>query len=533
MMSNQEYQKKYSSRKTECSICADEVYNRKLIKCPFCDISICDDCIKTFLMSIDDINPRCMSCKKVWTLSFLYQNFNTKFDNEQYRQRRAEITLQREKSLLPATQEVALREKARQEIEAFSVICNKENRKIENIIFNNKYYKICYSTEYKNYEIKELQKYKIKKFKLKKIQILKTEIFEKFLEKIMQNIEEQSYYIKDILEENEMLYELININKDKYDEAYKKYLLIDTSIKINKKEVKTFIRRCPQTDCKGFLSTQLKCGICENYACKDCHEPKKSKNDEDHKCNPDTVETIKLLSSDTKPCPSCATQIFKIIGCDQMYCTQCHTPFSWIRGTIETGVIHNPHFYEFQRQQNGGVAPRVAGDINRCGGIDAYDMNRLINISYEDMGVRLDEHYRLINHIREVELLHYINTERNHFSDEKLRIKFLLGNIGENDWLKVIKSGMKKAEKNTEINKVLTMFCDTISFTLGNIVTKYEKHNWEKEAVEIENIKKDVESLESLRKYTNNVLTQIGNRFKNTNPCITTDWNIIHNSNRV
>ena len=510
------HDKKYSSHKTECTICADEVSTQKLIQCSFCDIEICDACIKTFLMGIDDINPRCMSCKKVWSLSFLAENFNTKFHNEEYRKRRAEITLQREKSLLPATQEAAIREKGRLCLDELSEI-NKEIQKITSTIHDN-YYDITFSDKYKNYEIKKLKKY-----------TKEQKIFNDFIAKIRK---EPDSRIKDCLEDNDILYELREINREKRNELSEKYKKYNLTGK-KKKKVKTFIRRCPQPECKGFLSKQLKCGICKKYACKDCHEPKKEKNDEDHKCNPDTVETVKLLASDTKPCPSCATQIFKIVGCDQMYCTQCHTPFSWIRGTIETGVIHNPHYYEFQRQQNGGVAPRVAGDINRCGGINEGDLDRLFNISFEDMGVYLEAPYRLVHHIREVELLHYRNTEQNHFSDEKLRVQFLLGNIDENHWLKCIKSGMKKSEKDTEINKVLSMFCDTISFTLGNIVSKYEKHNWEKEAVDIENIENDVESLECLKKYTNNVLTKIGNRFKNTNPCITKEWHIVHNSNKV
>ena len=40
-----------------------------------------------------------------------------------------------------------------------------------------------------------------------------------------------------------------------------------------------FIRPCPHPDCRGFLSTQLKCGLCEKYGCSSCWKPTEKKND--------------------------------------------------------------------------------------------------------------------------------------------------------------------------------------------------------------------------------------------------------------
>lgn len=124
-------------------------------------------------------------------------------------------------------------------------------------------------------------------------------------------------------------------------------------------------RKCPDAECRGFLSTQWKCGLCEKWACPECHVIKGDTRDTEHTCDPDTLATAKLLDKDTKPCPKCSTPIHKIEGCDQMWCTQCHTGFSWRRGTIENRV-HNPHYYEWQRQNGGGRAPRNVGDFE-CG----------------------------------------------------------------------------------------------------------------------------------------------------------------------
>ena len=195
--------------------------------------------------------------------------------------------------------------------------------------------------------------------------------------------------IKDIQDENSMLKDILAQN-NKSIQKYKDKINNRNNVKDTKK--KEFIRKCPVEDCRGFLSTSLKCGICDIYACKDCHMVK----EEDHKCNPDTVATVKFLASDTKPCPACRCLIHKIHGCDQMYCTKCHTPFSWIRGTIEKGVIHNPHFYEFQRQQNGGIAPRNIGDI-ACGYCPSiYELRKLRSYKYKDaFNLAMKKHLRV------------------------------------------------------------------------------------------------------------------------------------------
>ena len=77
-----------------------------------------------------------------------------------------------------------------------------------------------------------------------------------------------------------------------------------------------------------------------------------------------------MIKAETRGCPSCGVPIFKISGCDQMWCTQCKVAFSWRTGKRVHGVIHNPHFYEFQRQGGGAVVNAPNAQI--CGGIPAH-----------------------------------------------------------------------------------------------------------------------------------------------------------------
>ena len=51
--------------------------------------------------------------------------------------------------------------------------------------------------------------------------------------------------------------------------------------------------------------------------------------------------------------------------CDQMWCVECKTAFSWSKGTIETGMVHNPHYYQWMRQ-NGGAIQNPNEHNNMC-----------------------------------------------------------------------------------------------------------------------------------------------------------------------
>ena len=50
-------------------------------------------------------------------------------------------------------------------------------------------------------------------------------------------------------------------------------------------------RACPDENCRGFLSTQWKCGVCDMWTCPDCHQIKGMTKDAHHQCNPDDVAT--------------------------------------------------------------------------------------------------------------------------------------------------------------------------------------------------------------------------------------------------
>jgi hypothetical protein len=134
-----------------------------------------------------------------------------------------------------------------------------------------------------------------------------------------------------------------------------------------KTEKKKFMRACPKNDCEGFLSSSWKCGACNVWVCKDCHELIGDSKEEAHECDANILASAQLLKKETKPCPSCASSIFKISGCDQMWCTQCKIAFSWNTGKKVRGHVHNPHYYDWIK--NGGGTAAMPGQAMPCGGI--------------------------------------------------------------------------------------------------------------------------------------------------------------------
>lgn len=315
-------------------------------------------------------------------------------------------------------------------------------------------------------------------------------------------------------------------------------------------EVKSLGHKCPDEECRGFLSTQWKCGMCDKWTCPDCHVIKGTTRDAEHTCDPDVKATAQLLAKDTKPCPKCSTPIHKIEGCDQMWCTQCHTAFSWRRGTIETR-IHNPHYYEWQRQQNGGVAPRNFGDFE-CGR-DLADQraNRFINKTLSKVGIMDDlntnqqaQMQTLIEYIQLYvrKTIHLQEHDGQRFRTDnvvdnlEVRVRYLKKEITDKQFASKVYAAYKAHEKKKDIADVIQLqvqgvtdiiyrMADFLKRTvakkddLGRLCYKRIKPEW---CVKLWNMFGEIRRL---TEYSNEVLEQ----HANTYGCKA--WKISYNEN--
>lgn len=246
------------------------------------------------------------------------------------------------------------------------------------------------------------------------------------------------------------------------------------NIRSTPKQRQDFFMACPSHGCRGRLSTAYKCGLCSHFFCPDCHVDKGLNREAgDHECKKEDIETVEVLKENTRPCPKCHMGIFKTSGCDQMWCTQCHTCFSWRSGNILNGVIHNPHFYEWQRTQNGGRAPRVIGDI-RCGGIiPSFNLYQAIlrtpSYNAEEASFLRNLH-RVIVHIENISL----PSIRNRFQNREIRhrnlgVRYLMEKINKEEWVELLYRASKQEEKYRSYAQIL----ETLVFNVSEFFRQF------------------------------------------------------------
>jgi hypothetical protein len=225
-------------------------------------------------------------------------------------------------------------------------------------------------------------------------------------------------------------------------------------------EPRRFVRQCPVEECKGFLNEEWYCGLCEQHYCKSCNELLT----ENHTCDEDVVETMKLLNKDSKSCPKCGTVIHKTSGCAQMWCISCHTAFNWRTGQIENGRIHNPHFIEFRRKT---MMSREHGDIP-CGGAPTFRELREIGATNQIL------QYAMVIQQIEHELM-FLDTRP--VDNTQIRISYMLNDITKEDFKTFLQRQEKYKDKIRDLSNIFEMIGNTGGDLLRQYVLEPERHD--------------------------------------------------------
>jgi hypothetical protein len=288
--------------------------------------------------------------------------------------------------------------------------------------------------------------------------------------------------------ENEITPEIRDLYRD-MENTYRYLQELRSSQRDTIPEPRTFVRKCPKEECKGFLSEEWFCGLCNVYYCKECNEQLT----EGHECDPEMVKTMQLLNKDSKSCPNCGTVIHKTDGCSQMWCINCHTAFNFTTGQIETGRIHNPHFIEFRRKN---IGSREHGDIP-CGGSPSFRELREHNATNTIL------QYSLIIYQFERELIFMDDRPANNLN---FRIAYMLNEVTE----EYFKTFLQRQEKFKEKVKDVSYVYEMVANTGGDLLRQYIIHPDRHDEI--------VGILCKLMEYTNDVFADIRKRYNSAVP---------------
>ena len=435
--------------------------DHKPITCPYCPFAACTTCSERYLCeTIQDAH--CMACKKGWDREILHSNFTNKFVTRTYKHRREELLFDRERSLMPATQpyvelEVRVR-KINKQIAQHKVDIDISVRKVNRI---------------------------------------------NFVDGNRPEIDDRINQMAAVFEEQKVANSLrLDVQ---FLEWQRDFLMARMYGELTVQR-RQFVRACPYTDCKGFLSTAWKCGLCDMWTCPDCHEGRGADREAEHTCNPDSLETAKMLERDSRNCPKCAAMIFKIDGCDQMFCTQCHTAFSWRRGTIETGTIHNPHYYDYMRRHGGGLA-RAPGDVP-CGGLPGWhDLAMKFKLRQSPWYNLIGSAHRSIAHTQHVLIPRYTTDVRTDNRD--LRIKYMIGDLPDDEFKKKIQQRDKARQRKADIRQV----CEMVMAVLTDLFQSFDRSG---------DLQTFIDSVNEFRGHVNLTLSKVSSRWNN---CATPTFN--------
>jgi hypothetical protein len=443
-----------------------------------------------------------MHCNKAWSDKFISKNLGSTFLRSEYAIHRKELLVQQQISRMPET--MAAAETHKQVLGLEEQI---KNLKIE-IAKSKKNY-----TDVHENRTKEKSLYHIACYK-------NPENITKLTE---ESCKKDANYAKELKQCKETAALLkLNVRNLTHDIA-----VINTGGAIvgeEKKEARKFIMPCTNTDCRGYLSSHYKCELCEHHTCSKCFELiGLNKEESGHECKPENVESAEFIKKQSKPCPCCGTRISKIDGCDQMWCTQCHKAFSWNTGKVVTGVIHNPHFYQYQRENGGGAMARNPGDVV-CGGLpDVREINlRVIRSKITVQTPLTDALYcihRLQGHFTQLFIEPLRVKLRGEQNFEKERIQYILKEISREELATKIIRKDNARKKETALIHVCELFT-TVAIDMFQKIILSEKDG----DYFAEELKLRISEYDNLRQYCNEHFKEISMLYGVCVPIISERW---------
>lgn len=281
------------------------------------------------------------------------------------------------------------------------------------------------------------------------------------------------------------------------------------------------VRPCPKDECRGFIQKAThSCGLCGTKVCERCHMTVNG--GDEHTCNKDDVESVKLMKKDCKACPSCAAICQKVDGCDQVWCMVCHKAFSWRTGEFESNV-HAADYYAYMRRMKqtiprnpadgvglGAAAPPAANPCNPQALLNwAFVQRWLGSVVDKEMLKEVALIHRAVMHNQE---LRHNNADLNARFEApnfhlNLRRSYLLNSISEDEWKRQLILNERKKERKEALQNVYNLFQQVATELLNGMARAPAS------------TAQNMEELVKLREYCNEQFANVASRYK-VNPYV-------------
>jgi hypothetical protein len=447
-------------------ICLDDKFNKTTktkTECLFCHDVICRECLKQSLVSDSAVDVCCPGCRAVWSQDFLLTNLPVTFRTGPLKKHREKVLFDREKVQLPLYMDDAKRYKTA--LDSTSPLRERLDA------LKAQYHAMPVVAEYKR--IKEAERKAYAEWmngKLPRTEHVRIEIEKTKSEHACKKDADAVRLKREI--------SVITRQLNTYSGTIRlKGAVAGAGAAAAAPEAaaeRRIVMACPVDTCAGFVNTLWKCGMCDTKICKECRRVKT----DGHACVADDVATAHALAAETKPCPKCAASISKVSGCDQMWCTLCHTTFSWTTGKVEVATIHNPHYFQWLAA-NGKEIPRadlpgMACNIDEMINTALTQMQRSVGLADEKKAmcqILLARHMQRLD-MEHVLLRYWRDSIRRHMEGgwrRELCVSRLAGEISESQWRILLQRAEKAHHKERAWVQLMEMYAVTTRDILGRV----------------------------------------------------------------
>lgn len=450
----------------ECENCYEERDN--FIECPSCNFKACTECVQTQIKyeMIDNRDyAKCLKCRKYFSHRFILLNFQKEFI-KMYNDMKADLLFEMEKSFFPHCSSLVEQSLINDQVR---VLKEKKDAYVKkHIEINTK----LLNQKYENDISEQLRRLHLKPFKTYAFgdgfilpPFLSYIASVNFVNKIYDengNVSEEhvkslysSYYYKKCVDYDCYLSVLTTF-----------FPILMTNLEIhtlkNEKPRKTklLIRKCEHSDCGGVLNDEGACLRCAFITCKRCETAtifkKRNEFTKKHECDPDTVESLKLIRSDTKLCPGCQSRIHRISGCPTIWCTVCKIFFDYSTGKKMTGEFHNPEYEQYLRDGGNRFQSCQEIQMRRIHDLDKKINNSIISNTVHRMNETMELETKLHKHRVSISFLN--NAIENREKEDQLRVEHLRGFTSEKKYKSLLKRRYKRRMLFTEIKETIQGF---------------------------------------------------------------------------